>query len=242
VRLIFQQAVDELAEADRLKDDLVSNVSHELRSPLTYVVGYVDLLLSGDLGDLTPEQRDSLQIVASKTRMLTRLVSDILSYETNEATELMLAEAQLTELGSCAAQDAQLTATKSGIRVLTEFDPEVRPVMVDSERILQVFANLLGNAIKFTPEGGTITVRVQQKLKTMRVEIADTGIGIPADKLSHVFERFYQVDLKTRRRRGGVGLGLAICRQIIEGHGGQIGVTSEEGVGSTFYFELPYVT
>ena len=237
----LQQAIDELAEADRLRDELVGTVSHELRSPLTYVVGYVDLLLGGDLGDLTPEQSDSLQIVASKARMLSRLVSDILSYETNETAELILAEVQLTELGLDAAQDARLTAEKSGIQILTKFDSEMQPVIVDPERITQVFSNLLGNAIKFTPEDGTITVRMRQQAQTVRVEIEDTGLGIPADKVGHVFERFYQVDLKTRRRRGGVGLGLAICKQIVEGHGGEIGVTSEEGVGSTFYFELPFV-
>jgi signal transduction histidine kinase/putative methionine-R-sulfoxide reductase with GAF domain len=239
--LNLQQAVDELAEADRLKDELVGNVSHELRSPLTYVVGYVDLMLSGDMGDLTPEQRDSLAIVAAKAKMLTRLVTDILAYESDETTELMLTELSIIELAEHATQDARLTAAQSGIHIVTDFDDAVQPVMVDPERITQVFANLIGNALKFTPEGGTITVRVRQKPQTVRVEIEDTGIGIPADKLERVFERFYQVDLKTRRRRGGVGLGLAICKRIIEGHGGQIGVMSEEDVGSIFYFELPSI-
>ncbi|MBN1565691.1 MAG: GAF domain-containing protein, partial [Anaerolineae bacterium] len=235
----LQQAVDELADADRVKDELVGNVSHELRSPLTLVVGYVELLLSGDLGELNDEQRNSLHIVATKAKMLTRLVSDILSYETTETSAYTLSEVQLVKLGQHAAQDARLTAEKAGIQVRTECDTNVRPVMGDAERITQVLANLLGNALKFTPAGGMITVRVRQQPQTVRVEVSDTGIGIPADKLPRVFERFYQVELKTRRRRGGVGLGLAICKQIIEGHGGVIGVTSEEGQGSTFYFELP---
>lgn len=237
----LQQAVDELAAADRLKDELVSNVSHELRSPLTYVVGYVDLLLAGDLGELADEQRESLEIVASKARMLTRLVSDILAYETHATDELMLSEVHLVTLAQRMAQDAQLNAEKAGIHVVTDLPADAPPVMIDSERIAQVFNNLLGNAIKFSNEGDTITVRLRQVDQHLRVEVEDTGAGIPADKVGRVFERFYQVDMKAHRRLGGAGLGLAICKRIIEGHGGQIGVISEEGVGSTFYFELPYL-
>lgn len=237
----LQQTVDELAEADRLKNELVSNVSHELRSPLTYVMGYVDLLLGGDLGDLTDNQRESLEIVAAKTRMLTRLVSDILSYETPEAEELRLAKIQLVTLAERMVQDAQLAAQKAGIAITTEFLAELPPVMIDPERIAQVFANLLENAIKFSAEGDTITVRITRGDQHLRVEVEDSGVGIPADKVGRVFERFYQVDTQAHRRLGGSGLGLAISKRIVEAHGGQIGVTSEIGVGSIFYFELPSI-
>jgi signal transduction histidine kinase len=235
----LQQAVDELAEADRLKDELVGNVSHELRSPLTYVMGYVDLLLAGEMGELAPEQRKSLEIVAGKTKMLARLVSDILSFEKTQTEDLELAPVNLIEIAQQVVQDISRAADEAGIQIVSEFDPRTGPVMGDAGRIEQVFNNLLGNALKFSPAGSAITVRVLLREQNIRAEVADMGIGIPEDKLSRIFDRFYQVNLESRRRYGGVGLGLAICKQLIEAHGGRIGVTSQLGVGSTFYFELP---
>jgi signal transduction histidine kinase len=234
----LQQAVDELAEADRLKDELVGTVSHELRSPLTYVMGYVDLLLVGEMGELNEDQRSSLEIVANKTKTLARLVSDILSFEKTQADDLALDSVSLVAVGERVAFDIWRTFEEAGIHLVTELDTNSGDVMADEGRIEQVFNNLLGNALKFSPPGGTITVRVFPHEQSVRVEVADQGIGIPEDKLPRIFDRFYQVDLEARQR-GGVGLGLAICKQIIEAHGGQIGVTSQLGVGSTFYFELP---
>ncbi len=236
--LNLQQAVDELAEADRLKEELVGTVSHELRSPLTYVVGYVDLLLDGEMGELTEEQRHSLQIVANKTKTLTRLVTDILSFEKTQADDLKLMPLNLNDIAQQVVQDISRPAGEAGVHVKADFDTSAGPVMADAGRIEQVLNNLLGNALKFSPADSTITVRVFPCEGCTRVEVADTGIGIPADKLPRVFDRFYQVNVESRRR-GGVGLGLAISKRIIESHGGRIGVTSQPGVGSTFYFELP---
>jgi signal transduction histidine kinase len=235
----LEQVVDELAAADRLKDELVGNVSHELRSPLTYVMGYVGLLLADEMGALTPAQRESLEIVAAKAKMLARLVADILSFEKDHADDLVLAPANLATIAQQVVKDMQPSASEARIQLVTAFDPSVNPVMADAGRIEQVLNNLLGNALKFTPAEGTITVRILARGSDVRAEVEDTGIGIPADKLSRVFDRFYQVDMESRRRHGGVGLGLAICKQIIEAHGGRIGVTSQPGVGSVFYFELP---
>jgi signal transduction histidine kinase len=234
----LQQAVDELAEADRLKDELVGTVSHELRSPLTYVIGYVELLLAGEMGDLNEDQRGSLEIVAGKAKTLARLVSDILSFEKTQADDLALGSVNLIAVGERAAFDIRRTFDDAGIHLVTEFNTNSGDVMADEGRIEQVFNNLLGNALKFSPPDSTITVRVFPREQCVRVEVADQGIGIPEDKLPRIFDRFYQVDLEARRR-GGVGLGLAICKRIIEAHGGRIGVTSQLGVGSTFYFELP---
>ena len=127
----------------------------------------------------------------------------------------------------------------AGISLQLDAPDELPPILVDRDRINQVFDNLLGNAIKFSPRGGTITIRVEAVDDIVRLTIADTGVGIPADKLERVFDRFYQVDGSATRRFGGAGLGLAIVRRIIEAHGGQIWVESDLGQGSSFKFTLP---
>jgi len=235
----LQQVIDELAEADQLKDELVGNISHELRAPLTYVVGYVDLLLAGEMGDLSPDQRESLEIVATKTKTLTRLVADILSFEKVSAIDLAVGAVDLGTLIEQTVQDFRISADEAEIQVDTDIQPEMAPVMIDTDRIGQVLNNLLGNALKFSPAGSTITVRVMQHEQHVRIEVEDQGIGIPEDKLARIFDRFYQVSDARYARSGGVGLGLTICKQIVEAHGGEIGVTSQEGVGSTFYVVLP---
>jgi signal transduction histidine kinase len=237
----LQHAIDELAEVDRLRNELIQNISHELRTPLTFVAGYVELLRTGEMGDLQPEQLSSLEIVAAKTQVLIRLVSDILAQERSAGLSLEFVMVNLAELAERAVQGMRAASNEAAIQIVMEINPLVEPVLADPTRMGQVFDNLLGNALKFSSSGDTITIRVIPQAKSVRVEIEDTGIGIPADKLPHLFQRFYQVDDTPKRRRGGVGLGLAICKQIIEAHGGIIAVQSEEGVGSTFYFELPIV-
>ena len=235
----LQMALDELAEADRLKDELVQHISHELRSPLTYIAGYVSLLLDGAMGEIRPEQRDSLEIIATKTQAMARLIEDILLSERKPAeVEMNLSPVNIASLAEQAVQGVRAACEMVGIQINCESDQDIGNVMANPDRIMQVFDNLLGNALKFSSSGDTITVRVISREDQVHVDIEDTGIGIPADKLPRVFERFYQVEA-SRRRSGGVGLGLAICKQIVEAHGGSIGVHSEEGIGSTFYFELP---
>ncbi|RPJ00576.1 MAG: GAF domain-containing protein, partial [Chloroflexi bacterium] len=196
--LNLQQAVDELAEADRLKEELVGTVSHELRSPLTYVVGYVDLLLEGEMGALTEDQRRSLEIVATKTKTLTRLVTDILSFEKTQADDLNLVPVNVSDIARQVVQDISRPAADAGVHVRTDLDPSVGLVMADAGRIEQVLNNLLGNALKFSPADSTITVRTLACDACVRVEVEDAGIGIPADKLPRVFDRFYQVNVESR--------------------------------------------
>lgn len=227
------------AEENRYRDELIQTVSHELRTPLTYIVGYVDLLLSGQPGALNSEQISSLQIVANKTRALDRLVSDLMSSGQPNAEDLLLEVLNLGELAEQAVQGIRASAAEQGITLLTDIDHHAGLVLADSGRMGQVFDNLLGNALKFSPSHGMIMVRVFRRIQHVRVEIEDTGDGISPDDQGHIFERFYQARASCRRPQSGLGLGLAICKRIIEAHGGQIGVTSQEGVGSTFYFELP---
>ena len=235
----LKEAYDQLKEADRLKDEIIQNVSHELRTPLAFIKGYVELMRSGELGPLTPSQEQSLEIVARRTDHLTRLVSDFITLQVVSWETLALQEVDLGQLVRTALEDCRSTARQNGIEVRGEVPEGLPPVLADPGRIAQVLDNLLANAIKFSPEGGTITVRVRDEGEWLRTEVSDTGIGIPPDKLTRVFDRFYQVNGTTRRRFGGAGLGLAIVKQIVEAHGGKVGVESELGKGSTFYFTLP---
>lgn len=234
----LQQAYDELAEVDRLKDELVQNVSHEIRTPLTFIKSYVDLLVEGDMGALTPEQIEALEVVARKTNVLKGLVDDIISLKRIDADTLDLQLLDLGELVRHAAEAFTPAAVEQGLSVVTDIAPGLPLTMGDPDRLGQVLDNLLGNARKFSPTGTTITVRVLDSGPRLRVEVEDQGIGIPEDKQARIFERFYQVDGSIRRRYGGAGLGLAISRQIIEAHNGVIGVRSRPGEGSLFYFEL----
>ncbi|HJW84718.1 MAG TPA: GAF domain-containing protein [Anaerolineae bacterium] len=244
----LEQAYHELQESDRLKDELVQNVSHELRTPLTFIKGYVELLLEEDMGPLTERQRESLSIVAEKTNSVTRLVSDIIFLEQIERESLQLRTFNLADLARAALQGCEVIAVAAGIRLRLEAEPGLPPLPGDRDRIMQVFDNLLANAIKFSPRGGTITVRLQDGLAVGQADailtsVSDTGIGIPPQQIKRIFERFYQVDGSATRHFGGAGVGLAIVRRIVEAHGGTIWAESDgvPGRGSTFFFTLPKI-
>lgn len=232
-------AYDELKELNRLKSEFVQNVSHELRTPLTFIRGYVDLLLEGALGELNEQQREALKIVSNKTETLTRLVGDIISLQRAEMASLDLAPVSLADVIDIALRGAEAAAQEANLQLIFKAPPDLDPVYGDRARLGQVLDNLIGNALKFTPPGGLIEVSVEDAGDFERVLVRDTGIGIPSGKLEKIFEPFYQIDGSTTRRFGGAGLGLAIVKQIVEAHGGQVGVISELGKGSTFYFTVP---
>lgn len=235
----LERAYARLQEVDQLKDELIQNVSHELRTPLTFVKGYVQLLLDEELGPLTESQRKSLDVVARKTDHLARLVTDIVTLETVSRETLDIKPIDLGQLARMALEGCRPAASKASIVLQEDIPAGPSYALADWSRISEVFDNLLVNAIKFSPDGGTITVRVKEEGDWLRVEVSDTGIGIPTDKIHRIFDRFYQVDGSPRRRFGGAGLGLAIVKRIIESHNGQVGAESEPGEGSTFYFTLP---
>ncbi|HEY4722350.1 MAG TPA: ATP-binding protein, partial [Anaerolineae bacterium] len=235
----LEQAYRELQEVDQVKDELVQNVSHELRTPLTFIKGYVELMLDEEMGPLNAGQRESLAVVSDKTNALTRLVSDIIFLQQIERESLELGRHDLGEMARLALQSCEIAATHAGISLRLAVPDQPLRILVDRDRVNQVFDNLLGNALKFSFNGGTITIAVRDEGEVLKVGVTDTGAGIPADKLERIFERFYQVDGSATRRFGGAGLGLAICRRIIEAHGGRIWAESELGKGSTFYFTLP---
>lgn len=236
-------AYEELKESDRLKDELVQNVSHELRTPLTFVKGYVDLMMDGEMGLLTDEQRSALQIVATKTSEITRLIEDIVTLQRIEESNLERRLFSMGELVKTAVAGHKLNL-KPGVRLSVIAQPPlpVAPILADKGRITQVLDNLLANAIKFSPEGGTVAVELQETEHEILMIISDQGIGVPQDKLDRIFDRFYQVDGSSKRRFGGTGIGLALVKRIIEAHKGRIWVTSEVKKGSSFYVALPKAT
>jgi len=232
-------AYRELKESDRLKDELVQNVSHELRTPLTFIRGYVDLLLDGEMGIVTAEQQQALQIISDKTDEVTRLVQDIMALQRINEQNLAYEPFSMTRLLYTAVDCHRMSAHQHGLNLL--YDPPASEGIVvgDKGRINQVLDNLIGNAIKFSPDGGTIALRMVERRDDVLVVVADEGIGLPADKAARIFDRFYQVDGSSRRRFGGAGIGLAIVKRIIDAHHGDIWVRSELNRGSSFYFTLP---
>jgi signal transduction histidine kinase len=249
------QAHRELQESDRLKSEFVQNTSHELRTPLTFIKAYVELLLNGDLGRLTDQQQISLRVVAEWTNKLVQLVDSTLAIQAIERGDLEFGPIDLAAVARSAIQSASAVAQQTGLSLATDLSPDLAPVWGDRLRLEQVFVNLIGNACKFSPDGGTITVRLQNATcanaehipepssshprRWVRADVIDQGIGIAPDQLTRIFERFYQIDGSSRRRFGGTGLGLAIVQEIIQAHGGTIAVDSQVGVGSRFSFTVP---
>jgi GAF domain-containing protein len=235
----LERAYEELRQLDKMKSELVQNVSHELRTPLTFIKGYVELLQDGEMGELLEGQSMALEIVANKAEVLARLVDDVISMQQAGREQLHFESLCLADIGHAAVRAALASASEAGITLRDEI-PDVLPLVVgDRQRLGQVLDNLLQNAIKFSHAGDTISVRMCTEEKNVRAEVQDTGIGIPADQLGRIFDRFYQVDGTTTRRFGGTGLGLAIVKQLVEGHGGHVGVRSQVGEGSLFYFTIP---
>lgn len=235
-------AYEELKESDRLKDELVQNVSHELRTPLTFVKGYVDLLMDGDKGLLTAEQQEYLQIVSDKTDDITRIIEDIITLQRIDSGNLQLELMSMADLLQTAVTSHRLVADKKGLSIVCTVPPGQRGfVRIDKGRMNQVLDNLIGNAFKFSPDGGVIRLSLAENEQDVLVSVVDEGIGMPVEKHQRIFERFYQIDGSSRRRFGGTGIGLAIVKRIIDAHEGKIWVESELNKGSAFFFTLPIV-
>ena len=235
----LERAYEELKELDRLKSQFVQNISHELRTPLTFVKGYADLLSEEAMGPITPRQSQSLEIISRKTEAIIELVNGIITLQELESVPTHRELTSLSNVLCMVVDTARAAAISVGVELRNELPNEKLWVLADDDKLIQVFDNLIGNAIKFSPGGGTITVRVDDVDDCWRVGVHDTGIGIPEDKLERIFERFYQVDGSTTRRFGGTGLGLAIAKEIVEDNEGRIWAESVLGEGSTFFVALP---
>jgi len=232
---------------DRMKDEFVSTVSHELRTPLTSLRAALGLIRSGTLAGRPEKGRQMLDIAMGNTDRLVRLVNDILDLERIRSgkTELHFSMCAMEDLFRGAAATRQSEATKLDI----EFVIEAAGVKVwaDAARVMQAISNLISNAIKVSPDGSRILLRATlaggddagDGAAEAEIEVRDSGIGIPEDKLELIFDRFKQVDASDSRSVGGTGLGLAICQGIVMQHGGRIWATSIPGQGASFFFTLP---
>ena len=238
----LSRAYGELQEINRLRTELVQNVGHELRTPLSLIQGYVELLLEGDLGRVLDSQRAALQVIRERTATLTRLIHNLTMLQTVPQEALALTPVSVVEVVQRALAEFRRSAEKAGIAFREELPGGLPLVLGDRERLELVFGHLADNAIKFSPGGGTITVRAWADENQVYVSVTDEGIGIAPDHLNRIFERFYQVDGTTKRRFGGMGVGLALVWEIVEAHRGTAEVESKPGGGSTFTVALPQAT
>ncbi len=233
------RALEQQQELDRLKNQFIQNVSHELRTPLSMILGYAELLATGDLGAVSKHQQGPLDIIVQRSYALRDLIGNITAILQNEGREHSKEPVLLSNLINEAIVDFQVLADRAGLTLFSECAGPVPAVLGDTEHLRRVVDNLIGNALKFTPAGGTVAVRLRGGNGSVMLEIADSGIGIDSEHQPRIFERFYQVDGSARRAHGGCGLGLALVKEIVEKHGGTVTVESQFGAGSTFTVTLP---
>jgi two-component system, OmpR family, sensor histidine kinase ResE len=234
--------VTEERKLDRLRKDFVANVSHELRTPLSMLQGYSEALLDGFDDD--PESRKELTtIILDETLRMRRLVNDLLDLAQLESGHFTIShdEVNVSGLVKRVARKYAALASERNIQLESKIDQESANCIVygSEDRLEQVLINLVDNAIRHTPEEGTVTLSLAREDGHCKIQVQDTGIGIPSSELPFIWERFYKVDKARTRSKGGTGLGLAIARNIVQSHHGDIMVTSEEGVGTCFTILLP---
>jgi two-component system, NtrC family, sensor kinase len=230
----------QLEVASRHKSEFLANMSHELRTPLNAIIGFSEVLAERLFGDVNDKQAEYLADIQESGRHLLSLINDILDLSKIEAGRMELERTRF-DLTKAVEQTLMLVrerAQRRGVALLLEQDESPGPIDADERKVKQVLLNLLSNALKFTPEGGRISVRTRLREDNAEISVADTGVGIAPEDQTEVFEEFRQVGPSARKTEG-TGLGLAISKKIVELHGGRIGVTSERGIGSTFTFTLP---
>lgn len=234
--------VNELRCQEELRRDLVANVSHDLATPLTGIQGFTEALMDGIVGS-DAERQELYSSIYREVHRLRRLVGDLqdLSSLENGMGHIQPQPMHLDELLEEALTVEHVEAAERGVVLGREIPTDLPLVLADDGRITQVLLNLLDNALRFTPSGGSITLSARTVEQSVEVTVADTGAGIPAEELPHIFERFYRVDRSRSRETGGGGLGLAIVKAIVQAHGGHISATSVVGEGTQMRFTLPCV-
>jgi signal transduction histidine kinase len=232
--------MEELKRLERVRQDFVANVSHELRTPVSTIRGYAETLVDGALED-RDNAMDFLKIIHSDSKRLASLINDLLELSKIESGEfsLQLVPCSAGAVAERVAGDLEKLAKDKSIEIILNTPSAVPDALADEKTLGQALSNLVDNAIKYTEEGGRITISVKVDAGLVRVDVADTGIGIPESDLPRIFERFYRVDKARSRELGGTGLGLSIVKHIVQAHGGEVKVESVLGKGSTFSLTLP---
>jgi two-component system phosphate regulon sensor histidine kinase PhoR len=233
--------ISDLKKAENMRRDFVANVSHELRTPVSVIKGYAETILNE--GNALPPEKSLqfMEIIHSHAERLAHLISDLLTLSRIESGAITL-EPSPTNIESVVQRALRLLEQKSQAKGVTMIaSPSLKdlpPVLADPNNMDQVLINLLDNGIKFTPSGGMVTVSAELTDDQVRIDVTDTGIGIPPKDITRIFERFYRVDTARSRELGGTGLGLSIVKHLVQAHGGTICVESAPGKGSTFSFTL----
>ena len=238
----IQQQAEQLQRANQIKDEFLAVLSHELRSPLSPILGWAKLLQGGNLNPAKTQQ--ALKAIEDNAKLQTQLIEDLLDISRimQGKLSLTIASVSLTFVITAAVETVRLAAEAKGVQILLDLTTEIAPVSGDAARLQQVVWNLLTNAVKFTPNGGQVTIELRQIDRLAQIRVSDTGKGIDPQFLPYVFEYFRQADSSTTRKFGGLGLGLAIVRQIVEGHGGTVTAESlGENQGATFTVQLPMI-
>ena len=236
---LLQESNEQLRKLEELRDNLVHMVVHDMRTPLTAIYGFLRTLETLEGESLSEQGREFVQTALAATEDLVEMVSSLLDVSKMEAGEMKLNLTQCELLTIAREALAKVESLEGDRQLMLSGADEPVTVMADAELIARVFQNLLGNALKFTPDDGRVTVSIEASAAAARVLVQDTGPGIPPEYRERIFEKFGQVENPANKQRYSTGLGLTFCKLAIEAHGGQVGVDSEEGSGSTFWFTLP---
>ena len=233
----FNRMSAELELLETSRRDLVANVSHELKTPITAIRAHLENLLDG----VEEPNAETLEVMLAQSERLGRLVEQLLDLSKLESGEVPLRreEVSLGPLVTQVMSEIEVASADRDVDVRSDLPDDLPPIEADPERVHQVIFNLVDNAVRFTPEGGEVRIEAHRHNGSVEVSVADTGMGIPPEALPRLFERFYRVDPARAREGGGTGIGLAIARSVVEAHGGTIRAESQPGHGSTFTFDLP---
>ncbi len=226
---------------EKMRSDFIANVSHELRTPIAMLQGYSEAIIDGVVS--TDEERNEMiRIIYDESQRMGRLVTDLLDLARMSSGFITLYKEEVPAIYSIERMTSKFAQVAKERKVQLQFEPQVDEnlwIQIDQDRIEQVLTNLIDNAIRHTPEGQSVTIRLTKEQSYLKVDVQDTGVGIPEEDIPYVFERFYKADKARTRSKGGTGLGLAIAKNIVEAHEGNISVTSKQNIGTTFTFYLP---
>ena len=236
----MKQMVKDMKKMDKMKDEFISIVSHELRTPLTSVKEAVSLLLDEIPGQINDDQREFLNLAMHDTTRLNRLLNDILNLSRMEAGKLQMywESSDIKEVVNHALNSMRPMSLTKEIELLEEAADGLEPIVLDKDKVEQILINLVSNAIKFSPNKGQITIKVDNDGNYYKVSVIDSGIGMPPEELPHIFNKFRQIDSSSTRKVGGSGLGLSIVKGLVQAHKGNVWVESKVGKGTTFFFTL----